>query len=122
MPYGAYRRYTDDRFGRFHIAKFEREMKVNMGYEELKKAQIDQEAVEFSERLAIENPGMYSPEEMRDLVERHIEATALTDKTMREDLESMPPEMQAKIKEMPKSSDVPLACQRVTSNGTNHIR
>ncbi len=79
-----------------------------MGYEELKKAQIDQEAVKFSERLAIENPGMYSPEEMRDLVERHIEATALTDKTMREDLESMPPEMQAKMKEMLKSSDVPL--------------
>lgn len=79
-----------------------------MSYEELKKAQIDQEAVEFSEQLAIENPGMYSPEEMRDLIDRHFEATASTDNAMREDLESMPPEIQAKMKEMLKSSDVPL--------------
>ena len=79
-----------------------------MGYEELKRAQIDQEAVEFSEGLAIENPGMYTAEEMADLVVRHIDATSATDKAMREDLASMPPEMQAKMKEMLKKSDVPI--------------
>ena len=78
-----------------------------MGIENLKAAQIDQEAVEFSERLAIENPGMYSADEMRDLVKRHVEATSATDKAMREDFESMPPDMQAKMKEMLKSSGVP---------------
>lgn len=79
-----------------------------MSEDELRRAQIDQEAVEFSERLAIENPGMYSVEEMADLIDRHIDVTAATDKAMREDLASMPPEMQAKMKEMLKSSDVPM--------------
>lgn len=79
-----------------------------MSEEDLRDAQIEQEAVEFSERLAIENPGMYSVEEMADLIDRHIDATAATDKAMREDLASMPPEMQAKMKEMLKSSDVPM--------------
>lgn len=79
-----------------------------MSEEDLRDAQIEQEAVEFSERLAIENPGMYSVEEMADLIDRHIDATASTDKAMREDLASMPPEMQAKMKEMLKSSDVPM--------------
>lgn len=50
-----------------------------MSEEDLKDAQIEQEAVEFSERLAIENPGMYSVEEMADLIDRHIDATASTD-------------------------------------------
>lgn len=78
-----------------------------MSEEKLRRAQIDQEAVEFSERLAIENPGMYSVDEMKDLVERHSEATAATDQAMREDLASMPPELQARMKEMLKSSGVP---------------
>lgn len=78
-----------------------------MSEEELRKAQIDQEAVEFSEGLAIENPGMYSAEEMKELIERHAEATAATDAAMREDLASMPPEMQVRMKEMLKSSGVP---------------
>lgn len=79
-----------------------------MSIEDLREAQIDQEAVEFSERLAIENPGMYSVEEMRDLVDRHSEATKATDAAMREDLASMPPEMQAEMKRMLKNSDVPM--------------
>lgn len=79
-----------------------------MSEDELRRAQIDQEAIEFSGRLAIENPGMYSVEEMADLIDRRIDATAATDKAMREDLASMPPEMQAKMKEMLKSSDVPM--------------
>ena len=57
--------------------------------------------------MAIENPGMYSVDEMKDLLERHSEATAATDQAMREDLASMPPEMQARMKEMLKSSGVP---------------
>lgn len=78
-----------------------------MSEKELREAQIDQEAVEFSERLAIENPGMYSVDEMKNLIERHAAATAATDAAMREDLASMPPEMQARMKEMLKESDVP---------------
>lgn len=83
-----------------------------MSEDELRKAQIDQEAVEFSERLAIENPGMYTVDEMKDLVDRHIDTTAATDAAMREDLASMPPEMQAKMKEMLKDSDVPAEVWR----------
>ena len=79
-----------------------------MSYEDLKKAQIDQEAVEFSERLAIENPGMYSADEMRELIDRHVDTTSATDKAMREDLESMPSEMQAKMKKLLKDSNVPM--------------
>lgn len=79
-----------------------------MSIEDLRKAQIDQEAVEFSETLSIENPGMYTASEMKDLINRHIDATAATDEAMRADLASMPPEMQVKMKEMLKSSDVPI--------------
>lgn len=79
-----------------------------MSDEDLRRAQIDQEAVEFSERLAIENPGMYTASEMKDLINRHVEATAATDEAMRADLASMPLEMQAKMKEMLKNSDVPV--------------
>ena len=77
-----------------------------MSYEKLKKAQIDQEAIEFSERLAIENPGMYSADEMKSLLQRHSDATATTNQAMREDLASMPPEMQTRMKEMLKNSGV----------------
>ena len=76
-----------------------------MSYEKLKKAQIDQEAIEFSERLAIENPGMYSAD-VKSLLQRHSDATATTDQAMREDLASMPPEMQARMKGMLKNSGV----------------
>ena len=56
-----------------------------MSEKELREAQIEQEAVEFSERLAIENPGMYSVEEMKNLIDRHVDATAATDAAMRAD-------------------------------------
>ena len=72
-----------------------------MSYEKLKKAQIDQEAIEFSE-----NPGMYSADDMKSLLQRHSDATATTDQAMREDLASMPPEMQARMKGMLKNSGV----------------
>ena len=79
-----------------------------MSIDNLKKAQEDKEAVEFSERLAIENPGMYSIDEMIELIDRHIDATAAADKAMRDDLASMPPEKQEKMKKMLKSNDVPM--------------
>ena len=79
-----------------------------MNIKDLKKAKIDQEAVEFSETLAIENPGMYTASEMKGLINRRIDAAAATDEAMRADLASMPLEKQAKMKEMLKSSDVPI--------------
>ena len=78
-----------------------------MSEEDLRRAQLEQEAVEFSEKLAIENPGMYTIEEMQDLIERHERTTAQSDKAMREDLASMPPEMQQKMKELLKASAIP---------------
>ena len=59
--------------------------------EEFRKAQIDMAAVEFSEKMAIENPGMYNTDEMRVLVERHEVSKEEADRIMREDLASMPP-------------------------------
>lgn len=41
-----------------------------MSEEDLCRAQIEQEAVEFSEKLAIENPGMYTIEGMREPINR----------------------------------------------------
>lgn len=75
--------------------------------EEFRKVQIDMAAVEFSEKMAIENPGMYSADEMRELIERHEVSKEEADRIMREDLASMPPEMQEKMKKMLKASNVP---------------
>lgn len=78
----------------------------NMSEKDMRTAHIEQEAVEFSERLAIENPGMYEIGEMKDLIERHDRAKETTDKAIREDIASMPPALQEKMKEMLKASDV----------------
>lgn len=77
-----------------------------MSYEDLRKAQIDMTAVEFSEKLAIENPGMYTADEMRELVERHEVSKEQADQIMREDFASMPPQMQNAMKKMLKSTNV----------------
>lgn len=74
--------------------------------EEFRKAQIDMIAVEFSEKMAVENPGMYRANEMRDLVERHEVSKEEADRIMREDFDSMPPEMQRAMKKMLKNTDV----------------
>ncbi|WP_418742414.1 hypothetical protein [Enorma massiliensis] len=74
--------------------------------EEFRKAQIDMAAVEFSEKMAIENPGMYNTDEMRELVERHEVSKEEADRIMREDFASMPPEMQKAMKEMLKNTSV----------------
>lgn len=78
----------------------------NVSEEDLRRAQIEQEAVEFSERLAIENPGMFEIEEMKELIERHDKVEEITDKAISEDFASMPPAMQEQMKEMLKASDV----------------
>lgn len=77
-----------------------------MGEENLRRAQIELEAVEFRQKMAIENPGMYTVEEMRELINRHDIAADEADRAMREDLASMPPEMQAKMKDMLEDSDI----------------
>lgn len=77
-----------------------------MSEEDMRKAQIEQEAVEFSERLAIENPGMYEIDEMKELIERHDKVIEITDKAIRENFVSMSPVMQEKMREMLKASDV----------------
>lgn len=78
----------------------------NMSEEDIRKAQIEQEAIEFSERLTIKNPGMYEIDEMKELIERHDQAKEMTDKAIREDFASMPPALQEKMREMLKASDV----------------
>lgn len=75
--------------------------------EELRRAQVDLSAVEFSEQLATENPGMYNVKEMRELIERHEVSREAADRAMREDLASMPPEMRQAMKRMLKESDIP---------------
>lgn len=83
-----------------------------MGKDDLLNSQIDHEAVRFSMGLALENPGDYSIEEMRELIDRHDATQNTLDQAMREDLASMPPEMQEKMKEMLKDSDVPTEVWR----------
>ena len=78
----------------------------NMSEEDIRKTQIEQEAIEFSERLAIENPGMYEIDEMKELIERHDKAKETTDKAIREDFASMPLALQEKMREMLKASDI----------------
>lgn len=78
-----------------------------MSEEGLRKAQIKQEAVEFGEKLAIENPSIYTIEEMQDIIKRYEKTTAESDRAMRENLTSMPPEMQQKMRELLKASETP---------------
>lgn len=75
--------------------------------EKAKRLQEEITAVEFSSGLAIENPGMYTIEEMQELVERHEETTQEIDDLIRKDFESMPPEMQKAMRKMLRESKVP---------------
>lgn len=74
--------------------------------EDFRKAQIDMAAVEFSEKMAIENPGMYTADEMRELVERHEVSKEKADRIMREDFASLPPQMQNAMKKLLKNTNV----------------
>lgn len=78
-----------------------------MNEEKLREAQIDHEAVRFSMGMALDNPGDYSIDEMRELVERHDVSQDAVDNAMRADFASMSPEMQEAMKKMLKASDVP---------------
>lgn len=77
-----------------------------MSEEELNNAYIDHEAVKFSMGLALENPDDYNIDEMKDLIGRSEVSQEAVDKAMREDLASMPPEMQKAMKEMLKNTGV----------------
>lgn len=78
-----------------------------MSEKELRDAQIDHEAVRFSMGIALENPEDYSIDELREFVERHDASQEAVDKAIREDLASMPPDMQEAMKKMLKDSGVP---------------
>lgn len=67
-----------------------------MSEEKLQEARIEYAVVELSEKLALENPGTYSKEEMAKLIERHDEAAIAATKAMKEDFASMSPEAQDK--------------------------
>lgn len=68
--------------------------------ENIREAYIEQQAVEFSMRLAIEGWSACSVDEMRELVERYEDATSSLDTVVREDFRLMPPEAQEKMREM----------------------
>lgn len=71
-----------------------------MSRDKVTEAYIEQQAVELSMGLAIEDRGAYSVEEMRELMERYEDATEALDEALREDFRSMPPEMQEGMREM----------------------
>lgn len=71
-----------------------------MSEQEIKDAYVDQQAVELSMGMAIEHPGMYSMEEMTELIGRHDEATEALDEALRADFRAMPLEMRQRMLEM----------------------
>lgn len=75
--------------------------------DEVKRLREEMAAVEFSSGLAIENPGMYTLDELRGLVERNDKTTREIDELIRKDFKAMPPEMQKAMREMLSGSDVP---------------
>lgn len=73
----------------------------------VKRLREEMAAVEFSSGLAIENPGMYTLDELRELIERNDMTAREIDELIRKDFEAMPPEMQKAMREMLSGSDVP---------------
>lgn len=73
----------------------------------VKRLREEMAAVEFSSGLAIENPGMYTLDELRELIERNDKTAREIDELIRKDFEAMPPEMQKAMREMLSGSDVP---------------
>ena len=73
----------------------------------VKRLREEMAAVEFSSGLAIENPGMYTIDELRELIERNDKTAREIDELIRKDFEAMPPEMQKAMREMLSGSDVP---------------
>ena len=64
----------------------------------------DHEVAYFRADLALSDPESYSIEEKREIIEGMRESTEKVDRAMREDFESMPPEMQRRMFEMLASS------------------
>ena len=54
-------------------------------------------AIEFKMQMAIDNPVMYTLEELQAMQREYDEASAAADKLMRDDFQSMPPEMQKRM-------------------------
>ena len=54
-------------------------------------------AIEFKMQMAIDNPGMYTLEELQAMQCEYDEASAAADKLMRDDFQSMSPEMQKRM-------------------------
>lgn len=72
--------------------------------EEYRQLLEDHEVAYFRADLALSDPESYSIEEKREIIEGMRESTEKVDRAMREDFESMPPEMQRRMFEMLASS------------------
>ena len=72
--------------------------------EEYRQLLEDHEVAYFRADLALSDPESYSIEEKRGIIEGMRESTEKVDRAMREDFESMPPEMQRRMFEMLASS------------------
>lgn len=71
-----------------------------MSEQRIRDAYIEQQAVELSMGLAIEDKGAYSVDEMRNLIDRRGDATAALEDALREDFRSMPPRARERMREM----------------------
>lgn len=72
--------------------------------EEYRQLLEDHEVAYFRADLALSDPESYSIEEKREIIEGMRESTEKVDRAMREDFESMPPEMRRRMFEMLASS------------------
>lgn len=72
--------------------------------EEYRQMLEDHEVAYFRADLALSDPESYSIEEKREIIEGMRESTEKVDRAMREDFESMPPEMERRMFEMLASS------------------
>lgn len=72
--------------------------------EEYRQLLEDHEVAYFRADLALSDPESYSIEEKKEIIEGMRESTEKVDRALREDFESMPPEMQRRMFEMLTSS------------------
>ena len=72
--------------------------------EEYRRMLEDHEVAYFRADLALSDPESYSPEEKAEIIEGMRESTEKVDRALREDFESMPPEMRRRMFEMLASS------------------
>lgn len=72
--------------------------------EEYRQLLEDHEVAYFRADLALSDPESHSIEEKREIIEGMRESTEEVDRAMREDFESMPPEMRRRMFEMLASS------------------